>query len=80
MDKDGDSKNGVRVEMDKFNLIVIKESTEKVTGQKAASALEESGKHHNLVCIGCRNISAGSWMPLQHGAVRKKVVREELMK
>jgi hypothetical protein len=40
---------------------------------------EERGKHHDLVCIGCRNIVTGGRTPLQHDAVREKVVRDELM-
>jgi hypothetical protein len=57
---------------------VNEESAEKVTGREAESALEERGKHHNLICIGRRNIFSGGRTPLQHGAVQEKVVHNEL--
>jgi hypothetical protein len=78
MDKDSDFKNRVRVEMDWFNLVVIEESVEKVRGWEAESTLEERGKHHNLICIGCRNIFIDGRTPLQHSAVWEKVVRDDL--
>jgi hypothetical protein len=64
VDKDGDLDNGVRVEMDKFDLVVIKEPAEEVTSEKAKSMLEEGRKHHNLGRIGCRNNLPGGRMPL----------------
>jgi hypothetical protein len=51
--------NGVRVQMDEFNLVVIKESTEDIIGREAKSALEEGREHHNLSRIGCRNVFRG---------------------
>jgi hypothetical protein len=56
MEKNGNLKNGVRVQMHEFNLVVIKKSMEEITGREAKSALEEGGEHHNLSCIGCTNI------------------------
>jgi hypothetical protein len=58
---------------------VIEESTEKVTGREAKSVLEERGKQHYFVCIGCGNIFTGARMPLLHGTVWEKVVHDELM-
>jgi hypothetical protein len=45
--------------MDEFNLVVIKESAEKVAGREAKSTLEEGREHHNLGHIGCENIFPG---------------------
>jgi hypothetical protein len=70
--------NGVRVQMDEFNLVMINVSMEKVTGEEAKSALEEGREHHNLNCIGCRNVFPGGRMPLQDGAVREKVIHNKL--
>jgi hypothetical protein len=64
MDEDGNLKNGIRIEMDYFNFVVVKESAEEIAG----------GKHHNLVHIGCWDVFPGGKMPLQHGAVWDKVV------
>jgi hypothetical protein len=41
VDKKGNLENGVRVQVDEFNLIVIKESMEEITGREAKSALKE---------------------------------------
>jgi hypothetical protein len=64
MDKNDDMEDGIRVQMDKFNLIMVKETAEAITGREANSALEERRKHHNLVCIGCGDILPDGGMPL----------------
>jgi hypothetical protein len=64
MDRNNNLKNGIRIEVDQFDLVVIKESTEEVTGREAKSALEEVRKHNNLGRIGCRNVFPGGRMPL----------------
>jgi hypothetical protein len=74
MDKNGDQKNRVRIQMDKLNLIVVKKSAEEITSRESKPALEEREKHHNFVCIGCGNVFSGGGPSLQHGAVRKKMV------
>jgi hypothetical protein len=53
MDEDVDFKNGIVIQMDKFNFIVVKESAKEITGQEAESLLKERGKPHNLICIRC---------------------------
>jgi hypothetical protein len=58
---------------------VIKEPAEEITGCDAESALKEGGKHYNFICIGCRKIFACCRKPLQHGAVREKVVRNKFV-
>jgi hypothetical protein len=70
MDKDHDLQNGVRVEMDKLYLIVVKKFSEEVTGRESKPALDERREHHNLIRIGCGNIFSGSGAPLQHGPIR----------
>jgi hypothetical protein len=64
MDKNNNLKNGIRIEVDQFDLVVIKESTEEVTGKEAKSTLEEVRKHNNLGRIGCRNVFPSGRMPL----------------
>jgi hypothetical protein len=59
--------------------IVIKESVEKVAGREAKSALEKGREHHNLSCIGCRNVLPGGKMPLHDDAIQKKVIRNKLV-
>jgi hypothetical protein len=39
VDKDGDLENGIRVEMDKFDSVMIEESAEEVTSRKAESMM-----------------------------------------
>jgi hypothetical protein len=41
MDKDSDLKNGIMIEMDKFNFVVVKESAEEIASREAKSALKE---------------------------------------
>jgi hypothetical protein len=78
VDKNSNLENGVRVQMDEFNLIVIKESVEEVTSREAKSVLEEGRENHNLSHIGCRHIFPISRTPLQDGAVREKVIHNKL--
>jgi hypothetical protein len=56
VDKNSNLENGVKVQMDEFNLVMIKDSMEEIIGREAKSALEEGREHHNLSCIGCRNV------------------------
>jgi hypothetical protein len=51
VDKNNNLENGVRVQMDELNLVVIKESVEEIVGREAKSALEEGREHQNLRCI-----------------------------
>jgi hypothetical protein len=72
MDENGNQKNRVRIKMNKLNFVVVQESTEEVTGRKTEPALEEGGEHHNLICIGCRDVLTSGRVPLQHRAVWEK--------
>jgi hypothetical protein len=45
--KNSNLENGVTVQMNEFNLVVIKESAQKVIGREAKSVLEEGREHHN---------------------------------
>jgi hypothetical protein len=74
MDKNGDLKNRVRVQMDQLNLIVVKKSSEEIASRESKPTLEERRKHHNLVLIGGGNGFSSSGLPLQHGAIGKKVI------
>jgi hypothetical protein len=55
-------------------LVAIKESTQKITGWEAKSALKERGKHHNLLCVGCWDVFPDGTTPLKHDAIWEKVV------
>jgi hypothetical protein len=58
---------------------VLEESTVEITGRVAESALKKERKHHNFIGIGCEKIFTGGGMPLQHGAIREKVIHNELV-
>jgi hypothetical protein len=53
MDENSDLKNGVRVKMNKLNLVVIQESAEEITDWETEPMLEEGGEHNNFICVGC---------------------------
>jgi hypothetical protein len=72
MDKDDDLQNGVRVQMDKLYLIVVKMSLEEVAGRDPKPALEERREHHNLIHIGCGNIFSGGGAPMQHDPIKEE--------
>jgi hypothetical protein len=78
VDKNSNLENGVRVQMEEFNLLVIKESIEEVTGREARSTLEKGREHHSLDRTGCGNIFPTSRMPLQDYTVWGKVIHDEL--
>jgi hypothetical protein len=69
VDKNSNLENGVIVQMDEFNLVLIKESAEEIVGWVAKSTLEEGREHNNLSHIGCRNVFPGGREPLQDGVV-----------
>jgi hypothetical protein len=77
VDKNNNLENGVRVQMDEFNLVMIKESAEEIASREAKSALEEGREHHNLNRVGCRNIFPGGRTPLQDDAVLEEVICNE---
>jgi hypothetical protein len=53
---------------------MLKESLQEVIGQKAESALEEGGKHHNLICVRCWDVFSNSRTPLEHDVIREKAI------
>jgi hypothetical protein len=52
MDKNGDLKNRVRIQMDKLNLIVVKKSAEEITSRESKPALEERENTTILFVLG----------------------------
>jgi hypothetical protein len=58
--------------MHKLYLIVVKKSSEEVTGKESKPALEGRREHHILIRIGCGNIFFGGGAPLQPGPIREK--------
>jgi hypothetical protein len=65
VDKNRNLENGVTLQVDEFNLIVIKESTMEIVGREAKSELNEGREHQNLSSIGCRDIFPSGRTPLQ---------------
>jgi hypothetical protein len=57
---------------------MIKEATEETAVGEAKSVLEEGRQHHNLVGIGCRDVFPFCRPPLEHLAIRKKVIFDQL--
>jgi FAD/FMN-containing dehydrogenase len=70
-------KNGVRVEMDQFDLVVDKKVAEEITGWVSKSALEEGGEHHGFIGVVGWNVLTSGRAPLQHLAVKEKEARNE---
>jgi hypothetical protein len=58
--------------MDKLYLIVVEKFVEEIASRESKPALEERGKHHNFIRIGCGNVFSSGGLPLQHGTVREK--------
>jgi hypothetical protein len=78
MDENGNTKNGVRVKMDKLNLVVVQKSVEEIIDQETEPALEEGGEHHNFICVQCQDVFANGRPPLQHRVVWEKMARNKL--
>jgi hypothetical protein len=78
MGKDGNLEDGVAIQMNQFDLIVVDESVEEIIDQKTESALAEGGKHHDFVGIGCQDALPDGRVPLQYLTVREKMVRNKL--
>jgi hypothetical protein len=78
MDRNGNLKNGIRIMVDKLDLIMIKESVEEVVGREAKFTLEEERKHQNISHIGSRNVLPGGKTPLQNCMVREKMIHSKL--
>jgi hypothetical protein len=63
--------------MDKLYLIVVEKSAEEIASKDSKPTLEERGKHHNSIRIGCENVFSSDGLQLQHGSVREKIVRNK---
>jgi hypothetical protein len=79
MDENGNLKNGVRVDLNQFDLVVVQESVEEIIDRKTEPTLEEGCEHHNFIGIGCRDVLTGSRAPLQHRAVWEKMAFNKLV-
>jgi hypothetical protein len=77
VDKNNNLEIGVRVQMDEFNLVVIKEFTEEIVGREVKSTFEKGREHHNLSRIGCRKVIPNGGTPLQDDAVWEKVIHSK---
>jgi hypothetical protein len=78
VDKNGDMKNEVGVEVNQFNLVVIKKVVEEIADWESKSMLEEGGEHHDFIGVRSWNVLTGGRTPLQHLTVREKVAHDEL--
>jgi hypothetical protein len=56
----------------------MKKAVEKVAGGKIESSLEKGCQHHDLVGMSSRDFFILGRPPLDHGAVRKKMLSYEL--
>jgi hypothetical protein len=61
MDKNGDLKNGVRVKMNKLDLVVVQESMEEIPGRETEPALEEEVNTTISFVLGVRMSSPVAW-------------------
>jgi hypothetical protein len=80
VDKNGNLKNGVGIDVDQFDLVVMKKATEKFTGGKTDPPLEEGHQHYNIVGMRGGNFFILHRSPLGHDVVREKVFFHELEK
>jgi hypothetical protein len=67
MDKDSDLKNGIMIEMEKFNFVVVKESAEEIAGREAKSALKEEENTTILFILGVGMSSPMAGRHCRHG-------------
>jgi hypothetical protein len=63
--------------MDKFNLVVMKESVEEIAGGESKSALEKGGEHHDFLFMRGGDFFILSQPPLNHGSVGEKMLLNE---
>jgi hypothetical protein len=77
VNKYGDLKDGVRIEVDKFNLVVVKEVEEEIARRESESALEKGGQHHDFLCMRGGDFFILGRPPLNHGSVGEKVLLYE---
>jgi hypothetical protein len=74
MDEDDYLGDGIRVQMDEFDFVVIKESTHEIVHREPKSTLVEGREHHNVISVGCGDIFPSGGVPLQHDAIRKEAI------
>jgi hypothetical protein len=74
VDKDNNLEDGIGIEMDKLNLIVMKEDTEKITGKEAKSSLEKGSQHHDFLGMRGGNFFIFCRPPLNHDTVREEML------
>jgi hypothetical protein len=79
VDKNGDLKNRVRIEMNQLDLVMVQKVVKEITDWKTKPTLEEGGEHHNFICGGCWDVLADGRVPLQHLTVWEKMARDKLM-
>jgi hypothetical protein len=79
MHEDHDLEDGVQVEVDQLDLVVMKEVVDEVTDGKAKSSLEEGGLHHDFICIGCRDVLVLRWLSLEDGSEWEEVALNQFV-
>jgi hypothetical protein len=73
VNKYGNLKNGIRVEVNQLNLIMMEKAAKEFVGGETESSLEEGGQHHDLVGVRSGDFFILGWPPLEDGTVRKKM-------
>jgi hypothetical protein len=57
---------------------MLEKSTQEIASREPESLLEEWGEHHNFLGIGCRDVLPSGRLPLEHEAIREKVILNQL--
>jgi hypothetical protein len=55
-------------------LVVVQKAVKEFTSGKAKSTLEDGRQHHNFIGVGSGNVFPLRWPPLEHDAIREKMV------
>jgi hypothetical protein len=51
MDRNGNLKNGIGIQMNEFDLEMVKEAAEEITAREAESMMEESFGHNDFISV-----------------------------
>jgi hypothetical protein len=60
-------KNGIGIEVDQFDLVVMKKAMENFMGEETKSSLWKGGQHYDLVGVWSVDFFILGWIEPQHG-------------
>jgi hypothetical protein len=78
VNKYDDLKNGIRVDVNQLNLVVMDKATKEFTGGETESSLEKRGQHHYLVGVRSEDYFILGRSSLEDGTVGKKMLPYKL--